>query len=120
MRSSKRSARLDIEVDVNRDVVGGLLPAAHMLVDAGGDQPVGGLWRHQDMVDADAVVLLPSARLVIPEREGTGTVAPQPGDDEPSEAVARIAADGRPSLVPLARELDAQRLETTLTPGARK
>jgi len=46
---------------------------------------------------------------------GTGTVAPQPGDDEPSEAVARIAADGRPSLVPLARELDAQRLETTLT-----
>ena len=38
-----------------------------MAVDAGIDQPVGGLRRQQQMVDADAVVLLPGAGLVVPE-----------------------------------------------------
>ena len=39
-----------------------------MAVDAGIDQPVGGLRRQQQVVDANAVVLLPGAGLIIPER----------------------------------------------------
>ena len=46
-----------------------------MAVDAGIDQPVGGLRRQQQMIDADAVVLLPGAGLVIPERVEVGCVA---------------------------------------------
>ena len=38
-----------------------------MLVDAGGDQPVGGLGREQQVIDANAVVLLPGAGLIVPE-----------------------------------------------------
>ena len=53
-------------------MVGGLLPAAGVLVDAGGDEPVGRLRRGQDVVDADAVVLLPGARLIVPERVDAG------------------------------------------------
>ena len=50
-----------------RDMVGRLFPAAHMLVDAARNKPVGGLGREQQMIDANPVVLLPSARLVIPK-----------------------------------------------------
>ena len=39
-----------------------------MLVDPRRNQPVGRLGRQQQVVDADAPVLLPGARLVIPER----------------------------------------------------
>jgi hypothetical protein len=39
-----------------------------MLVDAGCHQPVGGLRGEEQVVDADAVVLLPGAGLIIPER----------------------------------------------------
>ena len=46
-----------------------------MLVDAGRGQAVGGLRRQQQMVDADAVVLLERAGLVVPEREQVGGVA---------------------------------------------
>ena len=46
-----------------------------MLVDAGGDEPVGGLRRQQQMVDADAVVLLPGAGLIVPEGVEAGGVA---------------------------------------------
>src|ERR1043166_3837167 len=61
-------SRLDIQVDPDRHVIGGALPGAHVLVDAGGEEPVGRLRRHQHVVDADAVVLLPGAGLIIPER----------------------------------------------------
>ena len=44
-----------------------------MLVDAGADQPVGGLRRQQHVVDADAVVLLPGAGLIVPEGVEAGS-----------------------------------------------
>src|SRR6185503_6683701 len=56
----------------NGHVVGRLLPAAGELVDAGSVEAVGRLRRHQDMVDADAMVLLPGAGLVVPEGVDAG------------------------------------------------
>ncbi len=47
--------------------VGRFLPAADMLVDAAGDKLVGRFRRQQQVVDADAVVLLPGAGLIVPE-----------------------------------------------------
>src|SRR5437588_38834 len=61
-------SHLNIEIDPHRHVVGGALPGAHVLVDTGGEEAVGRLGRHQHVVDADAVVLLPGARLIVPER----------------------------------------------------
>src|SRR6185437_14507027 len=46
-----RSARFEVEVDPHRHVVGRLFPAAHVLVDTGGDEAVGRLRRHQHVVD---------------------------------------------------------------------
>ena len=62
-----RSRRLEIEIGPNRHVIGRLLPGAHIAVDADIDQPVAGLRRHQQMIDAQAPVLLPGAGLIIPE-----------------------------------------------------
>ena len=73
-RSSRRqpcacgSGRLDRQIDPDRHVVGRLLPGAHVLVDARRGEPVGGLRRQQQVVDADAPVLLPGAGLIVPER----------------------------------------------------
>ncbi len=69
-----------------------------MLVDAGGDQSVGCLRREQQVIDPNAVVLLPSARLVVPEGEGTGTVAA--GADRVGEP--KVAE--RAEFVPRARQ----------------
>ena len=68
MRSRSRSTTTGTWSD-------GFSQLAHMLVDRRRDQPVGGLRRQQEMVDADAVVLLPGAGLVIPERVEAGLVA---------------------------------------------
>ena len=46
-----------------------------MAVDAGIDQPVGGLRRQQQMIDADAVVFGEGAGLVVPERVEIAGVA---------------------------------------------
>ena len=55
-----------------------------MAVDAGIDEPVGGLRRQQHVVDADAVVLGPGAGLIVPERvEAAGVAA---GADRVGEA----------------------------------
>ena len=56
----------DVELAPDRDMVGRLGLAALVLVDADGREAVGGLRREQQMVDAQAVVLLPGAGLVIP------------------------------------------------------
>ena len=69
--ASFRTARSPDQT-TNRHVVGRLFPSAHVLVDAGADEPVGGLRRQQHMVDADAVVLLPGAGLIVPERVEAG------------------------------------------------
>ena len=45
-----------------------------MLFDRGRAEAVGGLRRQQQVVDADAVVLLPGAGLVVPERVGAGRI----------------------------------------------
>src|SRR5271166_1572934 len=62
------------KIDPDRNVVGRLFPAAHVLVDAARDEPVGGLWREQHMVDANSVVLLPGTGLIVPECVGAWTV----------------------------------------------
>ena len=67
-RACGLTARSIVQIDLDRHVVGRLVPAAHMLVDAGIDEAVGRLRRQQQVVDADAVVLLPGAGLIIPER----------------------------------------------------
>src|ERR1700722_2927099 len=55
------------EGDPHRRMVGSLVAPSHLRVDRDRLQLVGGLRRQQQMVDADAVVLLPSACLIIPE-----------------------------------------------------
>src|SRR5262249_39912740 len=67
--------RLDREIRPYRDVVGRLLPATHMLVDADRAEPVGRLRGEHEVIDADAVVLLPGTGLVIPESIEPGIVA---------------------------------------------
>jgi len=86
----------ELELDPHRHVIGRLFPAADMLVDAGGGQRVGGRRRQQQMVDADAPVLLPGAGLVVPER-----VEPRPiggGADGLGEAEVEEGAEPRPRL----------------------
>ena len=68
--------RLQIEIDPDRHVVRRLLPGPHIAVDPDIDQPVAGLRRQQQVVDADAVVLLPGAGLIVPE----GVLAGRIGD----------------------------------------
>src|SRR4029079_19408022 len=52
-RREETPAPFNIQIDVNRDMVGWLVPAAHVPVDACAGQPVGGLRREQNVVDAD-------------------------------------------------------------------
>src|SRR6266446_1358360 len=59
--------RLKVEVDPHRDVVRRFFPGAHITIDSHIDQPVAGLRRQQEMIDAQAMVFLPGARLIIPE-----------------------------------------------------
>jgi hypothetical protein len=47
-------------------MVGSPLLAAGPAVDVDGVQPVGGLWREQQVVDAQTIVLLPGAALIVP------------------------------------------------------
>src|ERR1700733_5813606 len=69
-----RDVALCRQFDAYRRMIGGLIAAAHFLVDRHGLQSVCGLRRQEKMVDADAVVLLPGARLIIPERVEAGRV----------------------------------------------
>ena len=69
------SAGLDIQIDPDRHVVGRLLPGRGRACRCRRGQPVGGLRRQQQVVDADAVVLLPGAGLIVPERVEAGVVA---------------------------------------------
>src|SRR3984957_16431355 len=62
--SRERSRR---QVDPHGRMVGSLVAPAHLLVDRDRLQLVGGLRRQEEMVDADAVVLLPSASLIVPK-----------------------------------------------------
>jgi hypothetical protein len=59
--------RLKVEGHDQGHVVGGLFHGAHIAVDVAGDQTVGGLGGQEGDIDADAVVSLPSAGLIIPE-----------------------------------------------------
>src|SRR4029077_20634554 len=70
-RVRERSRR---QVDPHGRMVGSLVAPAHLLVDRHRLQLVGGLRRQQQMVDADAIVLLPSARLIVPEAVEAGGV----------------------------------------------
>jgi hypothetical protein len=54
------------------DVVRGLFPGAGEAVHLGAAQTVGGLRGEQHVVDTDAVVLLPGAGLIVPERVDAG------------------------------------------------
>src|SRR5438132_110548 len=63
---SRRNLR-DVELAPHWDVVRRFGPATFGLVDADGGQVIGGLWRQQQMVDPEAISLLPCAGLIIPE-----------------------------------------------------
>src|SRR5258705_3217596 len=58
---------LDLQIAPDRDMVRWLLLAARALVDAAIGEPVDGLRRQGQVVDAQTVVLLPGAGLVMPE-----------------------------------------------------
>ncbi len=63
-----------------------------MLVDPDATQPVAGLRRQQQMVDPDAVVLLPGAGLVIPERVLAGLVGDRAQGVGQAEVQQRLEA----------------------------
>src|SRR5580692_10400233 len=65
--SSRVRERSRRQVDPHGCMVGGLVAGSHLLVDRDRLQLVGGLRRQEQMVDADAVVLLPGASLIIPK-----------------------------------------------------
>src|SRR5277367_909904 len=69
--SRERSRR---QVDPHGRMVGSLVAPAHLLVDRDRLQLVRGLRRQEQVVDADAVVLLPAARLIIPKAVEAGSV----------------------------------------------
>src|SRR5260370_330394 len=75
MRATSMRCSPEREIDPDRNVVGRLLPVAHMLIDAGRGEPVGGLRRKQEMVDANSIILLPGAGLIVPERKGARAIA---------------------------------------------
>src|ERR1700722_16364705 len=62
------------QIDPDRRMVRSLVAPAHLLVDRHRLQIVGGLRGQEQMVDPDAVVLLPGARLIVPERIEAGGV----------------------------------------------
>src|SRR5665647_3933894 len=92
----RRLPARDIQIDEHRHVVGRLVPGAHVIIDAGVGQPVGGLRRQQQVVDADAVVLLPGPGLVVPERVQVGSIAG--GADGVGEAEIQETAEFLPGL----------------------
>src|ERR1700722_15856857 len=55
------------QIDPHGRMIGGLVASAHLLIDRNRLQLVRGLRRQEQMVDADTVVLLPGARLIVPE-----------------------------------------------------
>src|SRR5579871_3058947 len=55
------------ELDHDRHVIGRLVEGPGALVDGRRGEPVGGERRQEHVVDADAVVLLPGAGLIVPE-----------------------------------------------------
>src|SRR5262249_13859400 len=69
------SSSAELQIGPHRHVVGWFFPAAHVLVDARGDEPIGRLRRKEQVVDANPVILLPRARLVIPKCKRAGAVA---------------------------------------------
>src|SRR5262245_5880960 len=62
----------NLYLDPDRHMVGRLLPSARKAIDACGGDSVGGLRREQKVIDADAIVLLPGAGLIVPERVDAG------------------------------------------------
>src|SRR5262245_12675181 len=64
----RRVGLIQLRLEPHRHMVRGLLPAARVLVDAGGEKPIGRLRGGQNVIDADAVILLPGTGLIIPER----------------------------------------------------
>src|SRR5215831_12459368 len=65
--SPGRPSPLDVQLDKDRHVIRGLLPAARRGIDLARLQPICRLRREQQVVDAQALVLLPGAGLIVPE-----------------------------------------------------
>src|ERR1700730_1704129 len=74
-RPRLRTSRWSSQFDAYRYVIRGSFVAARFLVDGNLDQPIRRSRRKQLMIDPNAVVALPSARLVIPECIKSGVVA---------------------------------------------
>src|SRR5262245_43294532 len=90
-------ALIQLRLEPHRHMVGGLLPGARMPVDAGGKKPIGRLRGGQDVIDADAVVLLPGPGLIVPERVDPGlgqTCAHDVGEPEVEKSAVGRAGLG--------------------------
>ena len=73
-----------------------LFPASRKTIDSRGGHAVGGLRRQQQVVDADAVVLLPGPGLIVPECVDPGARmagAYRIGQDKPVFVYRLIAGD---------------------------
>ena len=84
-----------IKINPDRDVVGRLLPAAHIAIDADIDEPVAGLRRKQQVVNPQAPILLPAAGLIVPEGVLAGRVGNRPncvGQAKPEQRLKRLAS----------------------------
>lgn len=66
-RLDSGQAGLNIQLAPDRRMIGRLFPAPGGAVDAGRAEQISGLRRQHQMIDADAVVFLPGAALVIPK-----------------------------------------------------
>ena len=91
-----RPQALNRQLDEDRHVVRGLLPASRRGIDLASLEPVGRLRRQQQMVDAQALVLLEGAGLIVPERVAVRLVvagAERAGQPE----IERAPGNGRAS-----------------------
>ena len=78
-------------------MVGGLGLPPRLLVDGAAGEAVGGLRREQQMVDADAVVELEGAALIVPEAVGATLIGVQ-GAEGLGEAQVAERAEGTAAL----------------------
>lgn len=79
-------------------MVRGFFAVAHVGVNLAGLQTVCGLWAEQEVVNADAVVFLARAGLIIPERigfRGAGRDAQGVGQTEVQQAAIGVAGLGQ-------------------------
>ena len=95
---SRRLGRLQIQVDPDRNMVGRLFPGPDIAVDPDPEEAVAGLRRQQQVIDANPVVFLPRAGLIVPERVLPGGVGDRPqrvGQPEAEQGLKAFLVAGK-------------------------